>query len=69
MTLRGADLRVDLAKGEHVLTEISRKFTRATTERTLAQGGMEMLEWIPDEGGMFALCVARASREVSARSA
>ena len=47
--------------GERILTEISRKFTRASTERTLAQGGMELLEWIPDDGGMFALCVACAS--------
>jgi L-histidine Nalpha-methyltransferase len=61
ITLRGADLRVDFATGERILTEISRKFTRATTERTLAQGGMQLLEWIPDDGGMFALCVARAT--------
>jgi L-histidine N-alpha-methyltransferase len=61
MALRRADLRIDLVTGERILTEISRKFTRASTERTLAQGGMELLEWIPDDGGMFALCVARAS--------
>ncbi len=61
IALRGADLRVHLATGERILTEISRKFTRATAERTLAEGGMQLLEWIPDDGGMFALCVARAT--------
>jgi L-histidine N-alpha-methyltransferase len=61
MALRRADLRIDLASGERILTEISRKFTRASTEKTLAGGGMELLEWIPDDGGMFALCVACAS--------
>ena len=59
--LRAADLRFELAEGERILTEISRKFTRASTERTLAEGGMQMLEWMPDDGGMFALCVARAT--------
>ncbi len=61
VTLRGANLRFELAADERILTEISRKFTRASTERTLAQGGMQILEWIPDDGGMFALCVARAT--------
>ena len=59
MALRAADVRIDLASGERILTEISRKFTRASAERTLTGGGMELLEWIPDERGMFALCVAR----------
>jgi L-histidine N-alpha-methyltransferase len=58
ITLRGADVRIDLGRGERILTEISRKFTRLTTERTLSRGGMRVLEWIPDDGGMFALCVA-----------
>jgi L-histidine N-alpha-methyltransferase len=59
VTLRAADLRIELAAGERILTEISRKFTRASTERTLSGGGMELLEWIPDARGMFALCIAR----------
>jgi L-histidine Nalpha-methyltransferase len=59
LTLRAADVRIDLAKGERILTEISRKFTRASTEKTFSLGGMQMLEWIPDDDGMFALCLAR----------
>jgi len=55
--LRAIDLRVDLATGEDVLTEISRKFTRATLEQTLAQGNMRLERWITD--GLFGLAVAR----------
>ncbi len=62
MTLRAADVRIELAIGERILTEISRKFTQTTTEQTLSRGGMEMLEWLPDDRGMFALCVARRSK-------
>jgi L-histidine N-alpha-methyltransferase len=57
--LRGAGLRIELATGERILTEISRKFTRASAEATLSHGGMELLDWIPDDRGAFALCVAR----------
>ena len=59
MTLRAADVRIELATGERIMTEISRKFTLATAERMLQRGDMRMVEWIPDDGGNFALCVAR----------
>ncbi len=59
MTLRAADVRIELATGERILTEISRKFTQSTADRMLSRGDMRMVEWIPDDGGMFALCVAR----------
>jgi L-histidine N-alpha-methyltransferase len=59
LTLRAADVRIELATGERILTEISRKFTRASADETFARGGMQMLEWIPDDRGMFALCLAR----------
>ncbi len=61
LTLRAADVCAPLAAGEHVLTEISRKFTREDTERMLRQGGMHMREWIVDRdtpGQSFALCLA-----------
>jgi L-histidine N-alpha-methyltransferase len=54
-------LRVELAAGERILTEISRKFTRASVERTLALGGMHLREWIVGDDGAFALCVAQKS--------
>jgi L-histidine N-alpha-methyltransferase len=58
LTFRAADLRVELTQGEHVLTEISRKFTRSSTIRTLAEAGMRLVEWLPAVDGAFALCLA-----------
>jgi L-histidine N-alpha-methyltransferase len=60
-TLRTIDLRVELAAGERVMTEISRKFTRPSVERTLELGGMQMTEWLVAGDGAFALCLARRS--------
>jgi L-histidine Nalpha-methyltransferase len=57
-TLRKIDLRVELAPGERVRTEISRKFTRASVERMLDLGGMRLEQWLSAEDGAFALCVA-----------
>jgi len=59
LTLRLADLHVDLTKGEHLLTEISRKFTRESAERMLCGGGLRLTEWISD--GRFAVCIAKES--------
>jgi L-histidine Nalpha-methyltransferase len=55
--LRSIDLRVELAAGERVMTEISRKFTRASVERMLALGGMRLERWLPAGDGAFALAV------------
>lgn len=54
--LRAIDLRFDLAEGEHILTEISRKFTRESVEHLLFQGAMHLEQWLTD--GTFALVVA-----------
>lgn len=62
LRFRAANLSVELARGERVLTEISRKFSRATAERTLAQGGMELVSWLSGAEPSFALCIARAAR-------
>jgi L-histidine Nalpha-methyltransferase len=59
VTLRAADLRIELATGERILTEISRKFTLSSAEHMLSRGDMRIVEWIPEDKGMFALCVAR----------
>jgi L-histidine N-alpha-methyltransferase len=58
VTLRAIDLRVPFAEGERVLTEISRKFTRASAESTLARGGMRLEEWLPAADGAFAIALA-----------
>jgi L-histidine N-alpha-methyltransferase len=52
------DLEFELAAGESILTEISRKFTRASVERTLAGAGMALERWLPAEDGAFALALA-----------
>src|SRR4029077_4403607 len=57
--LRSIDLRIEFAAGEGILTEISRKFTRASVERMLALGGMRLRDWLVDDAGAFALCVAQ----------
>lgn len=58
-TIRGIDLSLDLAAGERILTEISRKFTRRSVEETLDRGGMRLERWLPDTDGAFALALAR----------
>jgi L-histidine Nalpha-methyltransferase len=68
VTLRAIDLRFELREGERVMTEISRKFTRASVEKTLAEGGMALAEWLPAADGAFALAVARAAPEGLQRS-
>jgi len=59
VTLRAIDLSFDVAAGERIMTEISRKFTRETIEDTLRRGGMRLERWIVDAGGAFGLAVAR----------
>jgi L-histidine N-alpha-methyltransferase len=54
--LRSAGLRFELAAEETILTEISRKFTRTSVERTLFQGAMHLVDWWTD--GDFALVLA-----------
>ncbi len=55
------DLRLEIAAGERILTEISRKFTRDVLEATLRAGGMTLDAWYSD--GAFALVLARRRRD------
>ncbi len=56
-TLRELGMHLSFSRGERILTEISRKFTRESVARTLAAGGMRQEHWY--EGGGFALVLAR----------
>jgi L-histidine N-alpha-methyltransferase len=56
--LRAIDLELELQDGERILTEISRKFTRASVQRTLFQGAMRLEDWMTDASGQFALVLA-----------
>jgi dimethylhistidine N-methyltransferase len=58
VSLRAIDFAFELERGERILTEISRKFTQTSVERTLFQGAMHLEDWLTDEQGLFALAVA-----------
>ena len=58
VTIASLAMSIDVDEGERIRTEISRKFTRASAEATLAAGGMALDEWF-EEDGTFALVLAR----------
>jgi L-histidine N-alpha-methyltransferase len=64
VTIPAADLIVELAAGESIRTEISRKFTRATATTLLAAGGFASEAWFEPANGYFGLALASASRLV-----
>lgn len=53
---------VAFERGERILTEISRKFTRHTAAATLRAGGMRLVAWFPAADDGFALALAEATR-------
>lgn len=56
------DTTIPFTRGETILTEISRKFTRRSVEGLLDDGGMELLAIHTDRDDLFALCLARRKR-------
>ncbi len=59
VTVGKLGLRLTFAAGEELRTEISAKFTRERIEGDLAAAGMELVEQLTDEAGLFALNLAR----------
>lgn len=59
VTVRGADLVVDVAAGEEIRVEISTKFRPETLRRELGEAGFEVVEIFTDPPGDFALTLAR----------
>ncbi len=53
--------RLEIAAGERILTEISRKFTRESTEALLIEAGFVLNHWMPAADGGFALALARVA--------
>ncbi len=53
------DLPVHFDAGEELRTEISAKFTRARLEGDLAAAGLELVRWLTDPDGLFALSLSR----------
>jgi L-histidine N-alpha-methyltransferase len=54
-------MEVTFAAGERILTEISRKFSRDSTEEMLDAAGLELMRWFVPESSHFALALARRS--------
>jgi L-histidine N-alpha-methyltransferase len=54
------DLTVDFAEGEELRTEVSAKFRREGVRSELADSGFELVSWLTDADGRFALSLARA---------
>jgi L-histidine Nalpha-methyltransferase len=53
------DLTVHFAQREELRTEISAKFTPTRVQGDLAAAGLELVEWLTDDDGLFALSLAR----------
>ena len=53
------DLTVHFAPREELRTEISAKFTRTRVQGDLAAAGLELVDWLEDDDGLFALSLAR----------
>ena len=62
-TVRVAAIDLDLAfdRGEELRTEISAKFTRERIESDLGAAGLELVEWMTDPEGLFALSLSRTA--------
>jgi L-histidine N-alpha-methyltransferase len=56
--LERLDLELDIAAGERIHTEISRKFTRESTDTLLSTAGFELRHWYPSRDGYFGLALA-----------
>jgi L-histidine N-alpha-methyltransferase len=58
--VRDLDLPVHFHAGEELRTEISAKFTRERLNGDLAAAGLELVRWLTDPEGLFALTLSRA---------
>ncbi len=56
------DLTVEFAEGEELRTEVSAKFRKDGVRAELADSGFELVTWLTDSQGRFALSLARAVR-------
>jgi L-histidine Nalpha-methyltransferase len=61
--VRDLDLPVHFDAGEELRTEISAKFTPERVEGDLAAAGLELVRWLTDADGLFALALARRASQ------
>jgi L-histidine N-alpha-methyltransferase len=57
--VRDLDLQVHFQEGEELRTEISAKFTPERLQGDLAAAGLELVRWLTDPEGLFALSLSR----------
>ncbi len=57
--VRGLDLPVHFHAGEEIRTEISAKFTPERLEGDLSAAGLELVRWLTDPDGLFALTLSQ----------
>ncbi|HEX4563807.1 MAG TPA: L-histidine N(alpha)-methyltransferase, partial [Solirubrobacteraceae bacterium] len=57
--VRELDLPVHFEAGEELRTEISAKFTPERVRADLAAAGLELVRWLTDPDGLFALTLSR----------
>ena len=51
--------QIDFIEGDHILTEISRKFTRTELENLLVESGFEVMKHYESDGDKFSLLLGR----------
>jgi L-histidine N-alpha-methyltransferase len=61
VVVRGLDLPVHFEEGEELRTEISAKFTPERLEGDLSAAGLELVRWLTDADGLFALTLSRSA--------
>jgi L-histidine N-alpha-methyltransferase len=59
--LEALDLDLWIEPGERIYTEVSRKFTRESTEKILREAGFEIRKWFLSDNGYFGLALALAT--------
>jgi L-histidine N-alpha-methyltransferase len=69
VTVRELGLEVEVAPDETIWTESSYKFTRESTERMLAAGGLVLEAWFTDDDSRVALALAAPARRGPAAAA
>jgi L-histidine N-alpha-methyltransferase len=60
--VRALGMRLGLARGERIRTEVSCKYTRLSLARLLGRAGLRLQRWMPAEDGAFALALASPQR-------
>jgi L-histidine N-alpha-methyltransferase len=63
VSMPGDTRQLNLNDGDEIRTEISRKFTREGFAADLAASNLELCGWWHDERELFALALARRSRD------